>query len=98
MKTIINRRSDIMKKRKIVLRSCIVTRERLPKNELIRIVRTPEGKVEIDATGKMNGRGAYLKRDLSVLERAKKSNILSRQLEAEIDDDIYEKIEQEING
>ena len=63
-----------MKKRKIVLRSCIVTREKLPKSELLRIVRTPEGKVEIDITGKMNGRGAYLKKDLSVLERARNRN------------------------
>ena len=53
-----------MKVRKIPERTCIISHEKLPKAELIRIVRTPDGKVEIDLTGKMNGRGAYLKRDI----------------------------------
>jgi len=86
-----------MKTKKIVLRSCVVTREKLPKNELLRIVRTPEGNVCVDTTGKLNGRGAYIKKDLEVLEKAKKTRILSRQLEVEISDDIYELIKEEIN-
>ena len=48
-----------MKVKKIPMRSCLVTRERLPKQELIRVVRTPEGNVVVDTTGKVNGRGAY---------------------------------------
>ena len=48
-----------MKTRKIPMRTCVVTREKLPKGELIRVVRTPEGEVIIDETGKANGRGAY---------------------------------------
>ena len=86
-----------MKTKKPVMRSCVVTRERLPKAELLRIVRTPEGKVVIDATGKVNGRGAYIKKDINVLEEAKKKNILARQLEVAIPDEIYEDIRDVIN-
>lgn len=85
-----------MKQRKIPLRSCVVTREKYPKQELIRIVRTPEGVVIIDETGKANGRGAYIKKDLAVLEKAKKSNVLKRQLEVDIPEEIYEQLEARI--
>ena len=61
-----------MKTKKIPLRTCVVTKETLPKQELLRIVRTPEGDVEVDETGKKNGRGAYIKKDLAVLESAQK--------------------------
>jgi predicted RNA-binding protein YlxR (DUF448 family) len=81
-----------MKTRKIPLRTCVVTKESLPKQELLRIVRTPEGEIEIDETGKLNGRGAYIKKDLTVLEQARKSKILEKRLECPIEDNIYEKI------
>ena len=55
-----------MKQKKIPLRSCVVTRERLPKQELLRVVRTKEGEVKIDDSGKMNGRGAYIKKVVPV--------------------------------
>lgn len=86
-----------MKTKKVVLRTCVVTREKLPKNELLRIVRTPEGKVLVDPTGKMNGHGCYIKKSLEVLEKAQKGKILQRQLEAEITDDVYENIKEEIS-
>lgn len=86
-----------MKNKKIVMRTCSVTKEKLPKSELLRVVRTPEGNVVVDTTGKVNGRGAYIKKDLEVLEKAKKSRILSRQLEVEISEDVYESIKEEIN-
>ena len=73
-----------MKQRKIPMRTCIVTKEKLPKKELIRIVRTPEGNVIIDESGKANGRGAYLKKDLEVITKARKSKILNRVLEVEV--------------
>ena len=76
----------------------MVTREKLPKQELLRIVRTPEGTVEIDLVGKKNGRGAYIKKDLSVLAKAKKSKILEKNLEVSIDDMVYEEIEKIIKG
>lgn len=81
-----------MNKRKIPLRSCVITKEKLPKSELIRIVRTPEKQVIIDQTGKANGRGAYLKKDKEVFNKAKKSKILNRILEAEVDDKIFEEL------
>ena len=86
-----------MKNKKIVLRSCIITKEKLPKNELLRVVRTPEGNVVVDTTGKVNGRGAYIKKDLEVLEKAKKSKALARCLEVEISESVYESIKEEIN-
>ena len=81
-----------MKNRKIPMRSCVVTKEKLPKSELLRIVRTPDGNVLADETGKMNGKGAYIKKDLGVLEKAKKNKILDRMLELEIPDQIYDEI------
>lgn len=81
-----------MKIKKIPMRTCVITKEKLPKQELVRIVRTPDGKVIIDITGKANGRGAYLKKDLETFEKAKKSKVLNRQLEIEIPDSIYEEL------
>ena len=85
-----------MKVKKIPLRTCVVTKESLPKGELLRIVRTPEGEVKVDNTGKLNGRGAYIKKDLSVLEKARKSNILEKRLEIKIEDSVYEEIKNMI--
>ena len=85
-----------MKTKKIPLRTCVVTKETLPKQELIRIVRTPEGVVEVDITGKKNGRGAYIKKDLAVLESAQKSKILEKKLECKIEDSVYEEIKNKI--
>ena len=81
-----------MKVKKIPTRSCIVTREKYPKQELIRVVRTPEGNVVVDITGKQNGRGAYLKKDLSVIEKAEKTNILSKHLETQVPSEIFEEL------
>lgn len=81
-----------MKVRKVPLRTCVITKEKLPKQELLRIVRTPEGMVVLDETGKMNGRGAYIKKDVQVLEKAKKSKMLEKRLECKIEDSVYENI------
>jgi len=75
--------------KKIPMRSCVVTLEKLPKKELIRVVRTNEGKVVVDETGKVNGRGAYLKKDKETFMKAKASRILNKKLEVEIPDSIY---------
>ena len=85
-----------MKVKKIPLRTCVVTHEKLPKRELLRIVRTPEGMVDADLTGKKNGRGAYIKSDLETLEKARKSKILEKHLEIAINDDVYDKIKEVI--
>ena len=81
-----------MKVKKVPLRSCVITKEQLPKQELLRIVRTPEGEVKADETGKLNGRGAYIKKDIEVLEKARKSKILDKRLECTISDEVYEEL------
>ncbi len=81
-----------MKTRKIPLRSCVVTGEKLDKRELLRIVRSKDGEVKVDLTGKMNGRGAYIKRDVKVLEEAIKKKSLERKLECEISNEVYDEI------
>ena len=78
--------------KKIPCRTCVITKEKLPKNELIRIVRTPEGNVVIDESGKLNGRGAYLKLDVNVIDKAKSSKTLNRVLEVEVPDSVYEEL------
>ncbi|GAA0612223.1 glucose-induced regulator RulR [Virgibacillus siamensis] len=81
-----------MKKKKVPERKCIVTNEMKPKKDLIRIVRNKEGDVFVDPTGKKNGRGAYLSSDRNVIEKARKTGILSRQLNAEIDMTIFDEL------
>lgn len=87
-----------MKQKKIPMRTCVVTKEKFPKKELIRIVRSPEGDILVDETGKLNGHGAYIKKDLEVLELAKKSKALERFLQMEVPDDVYEILKQVINN
>ncbi len=82
-----------MKIRKIPMRTCVVTKEKLPKGELIRIVRTPSGEVIIDETGKANGRGAYLKKDKEVFLKAKKNKTLNKMLEVEVPDKVFEDLD-----
>lgn len=83
-----------MKVRKIPLRTCVISKEQLPKKELLRIVRTKEGVCVVDETGKINGRGAYIKKDINILEKAKKSKILEKRLECNIEDSVYEEIKK----
>ena len=87
-----------MKQKKIPLRTCVVSKEKLPKQELLRVVKTPEGEIKIDLTGKLNGHGAYIKKDLIVLEKAIKSKALARHLECEIPESIYSEIEEIIKN
>ena len=82
--------------KKIPMRSCVVTGEKCEKKELIRVVRDNTGKVFIDITGKANGRGAYLKKDIEVINKAKKNKILDRRLEVEVPTNIYEELEKMI--
>lgn len=81
-----------MKPKKIPMRSCVVTKEKYPKKELIRVVRDNLGNVFVDLTGKKNGRGAYLKKDVSIVEKAKTSKVLERYLEVLIPEVIYEEL------
>jgi predicted RNA-binding protein YlxR (DUF448 family) len=79
-------------RRKVPMRKCVATGEMKPKKELVRIVRTKEGDVSIDLTGKKSGRGAYLSKDREAVLLAKKKNILSNHLEVTIDDKIYDEL------
>ena len=81
-----------MKQKKIPMRTCVVTHEQFPKKELLRVVRDKEGNVTVDITGKANGRGAYIKKDLEVLDKAIKTKVLEKKLECVIEDKIYEEI------
>ncbi|MBQ9023898.1 MAG: YlxR family protein [Bacilli bacterium] len=87
-----------MKQKKIPLRTCVVTNEKYEKKDLIRIVKNNEGKVFVDTTGRANGRGAYIKKDIEVLEKAKNSKILDKRLETNIDDVVYEELSNIINS
>ena len=78
--------------KKVPLRKCVVTGEMLPKKSMIRIVRSKEGVVSVDPTGKMSGRGAYVSKSEEVVEMARKKSSLDRQLEVKIPDEIYEEL------
>ncbi len=78
--------------RKIPMRRCVATFEVCEKKDLLRIVKTPDGTIKVDPTGKMNGRGAYLKKSMEALEIAKKKNSLGRALEKDIPSEIYDQI------
>ena len=83
-----------MTERKQILRTCVVSHEVCEKKDLIRVVRTPLGEVIIDPKGKANGRGAYLKKDLEVFNKAQKSKILDRHLEVSVPDSIFESLKE----
>lgn len=75
------------------MRSCIGCMEKKEKRELVRVIRTPEGKITIDTTGRANGRGAYLCKDPECLKKARKKGSLARALETEIPDSVYDELE-----
>ncbi len=75
-------------------RMCVVTREKTEKRKLLRIVKDKEGNISVDETGKKNGKGAYITKDLNVLETAKKNKVLERVFEIGNLDNIYDEIEK----
>ena len=82
--------------KKIPMRTCVITGEKLEKRDLIRVVRTPNKNVIVDETGKANGKGAYLKKDVDVINKARKNKILDRKLEIEVPDTIYEELYEKV--
>lgn len=86
-----------MKTRKIPMRKCLVSRESFPKKELIRIVVDKEKNVRVDQSGKLNGRGAYLKLDLDIIKEAKKRKVLEREFEVNNLEHIYQELEDLVN-
>ena len=81
-----------MKVRKIPMRTCVITKEKCEKKDLIRVVRTPEKNVVVDTTGKLNGKGAYLKKDIEVINKARQNKILDRVLEVKVEDSVYDEL------
>jgi uncharacterized protein len=79
-------------RKKVPMRKCVATGEMKPKKELVRIVRSKEGDVSIDLTGKKSGRGAYLSKDKEAVLLAKKKNILSNHLEVSINETLYQEL------
>ena len=78
------------------MRTCVVSHEKLMKKDLLRVVRTPEGDIVVDLSGKANGRGAYLKKDSEVIEKARKTRTLDQILETPIPDEIYDEMQEKI--
>ena len=85
-------------KKKMPQRRCVGCNETKDKKELIRVVRTPEGEVCLDFTGKKSGRGAYICHDTACFKKAVKSKRLEQNLDTQIPEEIYEKLEKELNG
>ena len=84
--------------KKIPMRMCVACRQMRPKKELIRIVRTPEGAVTLDRTGRANGRGAYLCDSIDCLRRAVKTRALDRALETRIDESIFDSLREALHA
>lgn len=78
--------------KKIPMRRCLVSNESLPKKQLLRIVKTPEGVLKVDPSGKLNGHGGYIKKDVTILELAIKKKALEKAFEMSIEPSLYEEI------
>ena len=78
--------------KKIPIRRCLATNQPFPKKEMFRIVRTPDGNVIVDDTGKANGRGAYLSKTKEAIMIAKSKKLLDKHLEATVSEEIYEEL------
>ncbi len=82
--------------KKLPTRRCTGCGEHFPKNTLVRILRTPDGNVVLDKTGKLSGRGAYICHSISCLNKAKKASRIERSLECSIPEEIYKRLEEEL--
>ena len=84
--------------KKIPQRQCMGCRERKNKRDMIRVVRTTEGTVSLDFSGKLNGRGAYVCPDAACLQKARKTRSLERCLEVELPEDVYDRLARDMEG
>lgn len=85
------------RKKKIPQRQCLGCNEHKPKSELLRVVRSPEGEISLDFTGKKSGRGAYICRSLDCLKKARRSRRIDRNLDCTIPDEVYDRMETELS-
>lgn len=86
-----------MQQKKIPLRKCTGCGEMKPKKELVRVVKTPEDEILIDLTGRKNGRGAYICRNVDCLKKARKSKRIEKSFQCSIPDEVYDKMEEELS-
>ena len=86
-----------MANKKIPMRQCVGCAEMKSKNELIRVIKTPENEIVLDSTGKKNGRGAYICPNMDCLKKARKSKGLERSLKGAIPTEVYDNLEKEMN-
>lgn len=87
----------MMKTKKIPMRMCLGCSEMKPKKELVRVVKSKEGEISLDLTGKKAGRGAYICRDVNCFEKARKSKRFEKSFSCRIDDEIYESMKEELS-
>lgn len=85
-----------MKTKKIPMRICLGCSEMKPKKELVRVVKSPEGEISIDLTGKKSGRGAYICRNAECLKLARKARKLEKSFSCKIEETVYDKMEEEL--
>ncbi len=83
--------------KKIPMRMCLGCGEMKPKKELIRAVKSPDGEISLDLTGKKSGRGAYICRDINCLKLARKAKRFEKSFECRISDEVYDTMERELN-
>ena len=86
-----------IKQKKTPMRQCLGCNEHKAKNELLRVLRTPEGEIVLDFTGKRSGRGAYICKNVSCLKKARKSGRIGRSLDCEIPETVYDRMEKELS-
>ena len=86
-----------MTNKKIPERMCIGCLQHKPKKELVRIVKSPEGEISVDLTGRKNGRGAYICHDIQCLKKARKSKKIEKAFSCQIPDEVYDRLEAEIS-
>ncbi len=87
-----------MQTKKIPVRMCSGCGQHFPKKELVRVVRSPQGEISVDLTGKKSGRGAYICQNVECLRKARKAKRLERALECQIPDEVYGRLEEELSG
>ena len=85
-----------VKPKKIPMRQCLGCNEHKPKKEMLRVLRTPEGEILLDFTGKKSGRGAYICYDAKCLKKARQSKRIDNNLGVNITDEIYDRMESEL--
>lgn len=86
----------MIKKRKVPMRKCVVCQESAEKRDLFRVVRSPEGEISLDPSGKKNGRGAYLSKKESCVKKARDKNLLSRHLGVPVPEEVFDQMIAEL--